>query len=286
MPRQETPLLLQASFTLPPGQQLGPLTEGLRNPLRTAMWVDEIRFRVGAGSASDAVRDIRARFTLRGRPISNWVHLWGFSRLFDPTNSLVPVFDKAIWRPREPIYVGASDYLTVQLWNSNESGAGATQTAQISYAGRSIAPGAPPPTTLWLPWVCEWLGTPRAFGSDYVTEQSKASDLRNVTGLPLRVQSLIGRMRFATSPTDGDIHQTMYRYASVRIVDDAARTIVRDKTPFGHLFDSSDKSLPMHSMLAADGYYIVQYDAQFAAIAGAGTAQPYISMVGDREIRL
>lgn len=62
--------------------------------------------------------------------------------------------------------------------------------------------------------------------------------------------------------------------------------LIRDQTPFAHVFDFIDRSWTVNCKLPPKGFYLFTVDRLWSAYSAAVTATVGISMVGWREVSL
>lgn len=315
---QISPLLLQAQITLNyVGGELG-LADSttLENPFQGPMWIDEIRFRIPATNAmttpSYAWAGLRAKFTLAGIPLTNgFVPLGLLGKVLNDSVTLgeQDVGDGSpsifTWKLPRPIYIPAREFLRPTLYL--EPGAVFSpntfpRTVTIIYACRPVAKGTPPPEKINLPWVTffkpPYITMTTADGGSDAIDQSQPSDIFNPWPQNLHVQRFVGRLMGIPSGEDqnhmsiasANINLTTGLPTSGTFVtaqDSFNNILVRDPTPFAHLFDFIDRAWTVNAVLPPKGFYLFTVDRNWTAYKPFEedlTATVGISMISYREI--
>lgn len=214
------------------------------------------------------------------------------------------------WKLPKPLYVPRGEYLVPRMYydpvynNTLFPGTVAPSiTVDVSYAGRSLPPDFPVPKSIAMPWVTSFLIRPLAITSGNTqTSVSNQANLVNPFDKPMFIQRFIGRsllfggaangslpfqpVELANATIDGS--EQAYLCTSVRAVDSLNNILVRDPTPFTHLFQYMDRSWTVNSQLPAQGFYIMTVEQQYNKTSAPTTAYlaHAISMVGYREVEL
>ena len=128
------------------------------------------------------------------------------------------------------------------------------------------APGGAVPT----PFVSKWLPSSMASGAIQIAE-SPNSALANPSPGQAEVSHLVGRVYssgpYATpfavphDPRDDVYHteiDTVQKYTTVRARLGDGTPVIRDPTPFAHVFGATDRTWPLHSHMGPGGRMIMQ----------------------------
>ena len=289
--------LADTAIVVPFGQKVTGSSANLKNPFRTGMRVTEIRFRITSMNGTDtaiisAVAGLRCRFNVGKIPISDYVHLWNFDKVIDSTYVFNPALSGttyalsnggidiiAVWRPITPIYVPQGGFLEPQFFNTGENSGTGSFTVNIIYLAY---PTKELPRSVTYPWICSWVGDSVLLNAD-ATDQSDRTDLRNPFDEPIKVKKLIFRnwhnsLAYETSAT--------LQWALLRLTDHNGLAIVRDRTPIGVVVNHTDFSWNLSGTIAPNGYWIARLDELFSNINQSVNWRPYLSLVGEREVRL
>lgn len=298
-----SPLLLQAQITAPAGGGGMGLadTTTLENPFQAPMWIDEIRFRLPGGTSGQAWSSIyvelklgNINLTAGNVPISLLGKGLNDSNLFGETNNNNNpcVFT---WKLPKPLFIPARSLLRPTIYFLPYSGA-PTKVVTIIYACRPLPRETPTPRNLQIPWVTHYrpasLTCPGAVDS---TSQSTPHHLYNPWDQELNVQRFVGRLM----PQDAGEDQPYMALASAQIdlntglplvgtfvsaQDSMNNILIRDATPFAHVFDFIDRAWTVNCKLPPKGFYLFTIDQLWSAYTAAVTASVGIGMVGWREV--
>ena len=282
----DSPILLSASVTIGQGQQLEISDPtALTNPSRNAMLLDEIRIRV---LEIQEPLLIRAQFRLGRVPLTNgFVPIGCFGKSLLPGDAT-----QFTWKLPRPMYIPPGEFLAAQFQYASDVVAAfpsASPVVQVLYCGRSLASDFPRPAEIDVPWVAAFIPPPRASGvADYI-DVSTESDLVNPFDVPVKVQRFIGFFFGSASSVKeavGFADLTGAAYMTVRAADSRGRIMVRDSTPFSHLFSHIDKSWDVNTVLEPHGFYLFQLDRAYSTYTALSKLQACISMVGSRKVQL
>jgi len=276
-----SPILLSGVIT-PPG--IG-ATQGLadsslmQNPFNTPMWIDEVRMRRVSGSGNSL--DTHLKLTLGRIPVTHGFvpvgalgkRLAGFTSNGDFDDPLY-----LTWRLPRPLLIPAGEYLVPMLYAASSASGW-----RISYAGRSLPKEFAIPPIVQVPYATPFVAATRVDPTDDTTQVSHETDLVNVFDVPLFVQRFVGRLL---------VDSAWNAYASrellmLRMYDSIGKILVRDETPFGHVFSELEDSWTVHTQLAPKGFYTATLLENYSLLArGAGAVQAAITLVGHREVDL
>lgn len=297
-----SPLILQAQIVAPAGGGAMGLadTTRLENPFQAPMWIDEIRFRIPGGN------------TVEWSSISIELKLGNLSL----TRSNVPIglFGKVLtdqnfdsdsgtqyeytWKLPKPLFIPARELLRPTVYFQAYAGA-TSRTVTILYVCRPLPRDYPTPKNLQVPWVSYFqppnLTLPSASADR--SDASTPSDLYNPWDQDLHVQRFIGRllprnvaseMQNLMSLDSAKVDLTTGLVTTGTLVsaqDSMNNILIRDPTPFGHVFDFIDRSWTVNCILPPKGFYLFTVDRLWSNYAAALTASVCIGMVGWREVR-
>jgi hypothetical protein len=295
-----SPLLLQAQIVPPAGGGSFGLadTSRLENPYQAPMWLDEIRFRLptstGTTSEFAVASSMKVELKLGDIPLTNgFVPIPLFGKVL---NDITQGGGAFTWRLPKPLFIPARELLRPTAYFEPYSGA-PTKTLTVTYCCRPLPRGTPTPKTLQIPWVTyfkpDYLTVPGAVDT---TNQSQPSDLFNPWNEYLHVQRFIGEFFVRNIDTGGagfmslasaNINLSTGLLTTGTLVsaqDSFNNILVRDQTPFSHLFSIVDRAWTVNSLLPPKGFYLFTLDRLWSAYGGAATATVGIGMVGWREV--
>lgn len=304
-----SPLILQAQISPPAGGGSFGLadTTRLENPFQTPMWIDEIRFRLPAvegvtkGSAWS-----RIRVELKLGELS-------LTRGFVPISLLGKVLNDSVtigedgspdiftWKLPKPLFVPAREFLRPTMYYETYSGAPA-RTVTIIYCCRPVPKGTPTPSKLQVPWVSFFkppdLTVVDSSGAADTTNQSTPSDLYNPWDEDLHIQRFIGRLmgqdlgendgRMSLASANVDLATGLVTTGTMVSAQDSFNNIlIRDVTPFAHVFSFIDRAWTVNCVLPPKGFYLFTVDRLWSNYRPEATftATVGISMVGWREVK-
>lgn len=282
-------------------------SQQMQNPFKTAMLVDEIRFAAPAVtitgptvSSIDPILILEAEIRLGREPLTrDYVPFGCFGKVVKTSDTTDT--RRFTWRLPKPLYLEPNELLVTKVrFRANgfpgAVGMGASTTFQVTYAGRALGSEFPIPKKRNLPFVAHF-NIPELGATNGATQQtvSNQTQLVNPFREPLVLQRFIGRTsRYGTSSA-GTAELGKYwcdtlpgRGTDVRAVDSFGNILVRDPTPFVHLFNFPERIWPVNgAILSPKGYYIFTVD-QLYAITPPTAYSAYlshaISFVGHREV--
>lgn len=300
----KSPILLTGTVTLTTGQQKE-ITDPSRmqNPFRTAMLIDEIRFKLQSGinvSGLPAHEAFSADLRLGRLPLTDgFIPLGNFvQRLnYDTVSGWADdgTTGDFTWRLPRPLYVPPGEQITIKLradTDASSTFAGATTVWNVIQAGRSLSSDDKRPDVINVPWVSKYkspIVVPDP-SLGVVTQESTEADLRNPFNEPLHVQRFVGRMvtyKASVAASEKEVYDVHAWEPGVRAADSFGRILVRDPTPFQHLFQYLDFNWTVHSMLEPKGFYRMILQTDFTNVVASTYSMFHtISMVGHREVNL
>ena len=298
MSMMTSPIILSSVLTVPPNSKIEAVTPDLANQSKTPMWVDEIRIHSETptieGQPLLTLFQLRFRFALGRHPLtSDFIPAPLLGKVLNETQDrqagpLDTDTGYVSWRLPRPLYVPPGGFLVPTCFNSLDPYVNRTANVRVSYVGRSIESAMIEPKRIDIPWVAMFLGETRVGGPDAIfVEESRESDLYNPFDVPLRVQRFIGRI-----PWIADLNQMSERvpimtsglHSLVRMTTSEGHHAIKEPTPFGHVFNVTDRSWNAASILKPKGFYLATIDEDFTAAVFENYAfQTLISMIGSRE---
>lgn len=302
-----SPIVLSASVSVSANQILEPETTRLQNPYKTAMLLEEIRFRMpfvlGAASAEwPPFLSVRAELRMGRLMMTNgFVPVGNLCRrtIEENGDSLGNANVWHTWKLAKPLYVPKGEFVIPRIQLDPRYGSPTSaMPIQVSYAGRSLPVDCPVPRSISLPWATHFDIPKLAYSSGNTDSTiSTPGQLVNPFEKSIFVQRFIGRTLRQSSETilgntvnelgffTGDSIPASTQTV-VRAVDSFGNILVRDPTPFTHLFQFLDRSWTVNSMLSPKGFYIFTVDRNYTATVANLTFAHAISMVGYREVEL
>jgi hypothetical protein len=198
----------------------------------------------------------------------------------------------------KPLFVPAGETLVAKFQYESKYGDLGDLSVDVIYVGRSLPSDFPTPKEQWLPWIAAFDNPLLAFTAGQADSTlSTQSQLVNPFDEDLWIHRLIGRTQlsppngsFVYAELGGGINAiaavNVFRDTTVRATDSFGRILVRDATPFTHLFHYSDRSWTVSSVLQPKGYYLFQLDRAYTGTQAGWSAANCISMVGYRKVRV
>lgn len=306
-----SPLILQAQISPPAGGGSFGLadTTKLENPFQAPMWLDEIRFRIpesaAGGALGQAWSSLRVELKLGNLSLTNG---------FVPISLLGKVLNDSVnvgennspyiftWRLPKPLFIPARELLRPTMYFEPYSG-GVLKVVTIIYCCRPLPRGTPTPAVMQVPWVTFFKppNLTMIAGSAAVdtTNQSTPSDLYNPWDEELHVQRFIGRLMCQGAGGEDQNHMSIASAlvdlatgaitigTLVSAQDSQNNILIRDPTPFAHVFDFIDRSWTVNCRLPPKGFFLFTVDRLWSGYLPVAslTATVGISMVGWREVR-
>lgn len=307
-----SPIILQAQITLPVGGGESGLAAGdhtrLENPFQAPMWLDEIRFRLPqseqrGGSKGQDWSSLRVKLVLGNVSLtSGFVPISLMGKVLNDSvvvgeNGSPDVFT---WKLPKPLFIPAREYLRPVMYLEPHTGA-VVKTVTVLYCCRPLPRGYPTPPVLQMPWVTFFKPPSLHLDAPAVdtTDQSTLNDLYNPWDQELHVQRFVGRLMCQGTGGEAELHMSIASanvdLATGLIVsgtlvsaqDSFNNILIRDLTPFAHVFDFIDRAWTVNCTMPPKGFYLFTIDRLWSAyqtglpiVATVG-----ISMVGWREVK-
>jgi hypothetical protein len=259
------------------------------------MMVQEIRIRRLAPANLMAILGLRMRLRLGSEELTKgFVPLGCLGKVLnDETSMGNGGHNSFVWRLPKPLYVPPSELLVPSFFTAPGASAPNDYPHEVSYAGYSLE-GEPPPSEVHLPWASAWVPRKVLVPADVATSQnyidiSKTGDFPNPFPVPLHVQRFIGRYEFGTYSESANVGQDLAGFlTTVTATDSAGNILVRDPTPFSHLFSPIDRCWTVNAVLPPKGFYRFRMERNFAGYAVYSGTPTYfnlgIGMVGWRTV--
>lgn len=311
-PASYSPFVLSTQITVPAAGEMGVADPTrLENPFQGPMWIDEIRFRLpdgtgsSPGSAGASWSSIFCKLSLPNLPLTQGnVPIALLGKALDDSAESWPLSGSSpyifTWKLPKPLFVPAREYLKPVLYFAPYTGA-ASVTVSIAYACRPLPLGTPVPKTVQIPWVAAFVppvATPGTAASDRIDE-SQPSDLYNPWRQDLHVQRFVGRLMpqgqngeenllMALADATPNLFAGLSTNAVGALVtaqDSFNNILIRDPTPFAHVFDFIDRAWTVNSILPSKGFYQFQIERFWSQYTTPVIATLGISMVSWREVQ-
>src|SRR5258706_8657347 len=278
-----SPILLQGTVTVSPGQKAEVPFAAVQNPFKTAMLVDEIRFSANATGSNTTNLVLQAEMFVGRVPLTNGpIPLRSFGRTLNWYDACFQNSIPSTWKLPQPMYIHAVERLIIKIYYL-PGFLVPDRTVTTIVVGRSLPANQPPPKVVHFPWVAHFM-TPFAENVDQVDTSTEAN-LMNPFREVLHVQRFIGRYdNLANSASTREVSGLTEKETNVRASDSFGNILVRDPTPFAHLFQAPTRTWTINSQLAPNGFYLFTVDRTWDAGAFSGTVA--ISMVGHHDVEL
>lgn len=255
------------------------------------------KFETGAHAFSGGVDTALNGFSSGYIPLGAYAPKWDFGILSNSENDVVyggvsggvdiyRSFARVRWPLPKPLWMGPGDVLRCSVQRHPTFDAGLPNVnVQVSYIGRVVAPGAPPPALRQVPWVSYM----QKLSSDAVASSNQ--EFRNPFTRPFMVQRLTYRtFRQIAAPASFtellDINQTPALtpsyYESVLLEDSLGYQVTRDYVPVGHVFDMYRHAWTFSRPIGPKEQFNVKFQRSLAPSEGT-TFVNYLGMVGYRD---
>jgi len=288
------------------------------------MWLDEIRFRLPINpSAFDppalAWSRLKVHLQLGDIPLT---------KDFVPISLLGKVLNSSLtcesnvgnggpnlftWRLPKPLFIPARELLRPTIYfeppQTTDSFEPPEKVVTIIYCCRPLPRGTPTPKVLNIPWVTYFkppnmrVASPLAPGGGATpdrTDQSTPADLYNPFDEDMHVQRFVGRLMhqdfgeeegfMGLASADIDLETGVLKTGTLVSAQDSQNNIlIRDRTPFAHVFDFLDRAWTVNCVLPPKGFYLFTIDRiwdTYIPLEGPANITVGISMVGHREVGL
>jgi hypothetical protein len=289
--------------------------QALRNPLQVPMLVDEILFNIGlagGGSALGYEEDIRLTLKLGNDKIvkeyTPLILLGPQKNLsVNPTSGALtnpptgatalaaqlnaPLFSM---RLTSELILMPQEFLVPNFYHAGQLGQ-ASVAVRMIVKGRAMKADAKRQT---LPWIAPWIGALQAPAGNIfanLLEETTEADLHNPFDVPLYVDRMAGVVASTSGSGFGQyfdpytVDAGLY-YALMRMVDQNGAPILRDFTPFSHIFHMSDYTWKMKSTMAPNSFWKAYFQENYSLMCNSGgptapSLQLMCSIIGKRQVR-
>lgn len=263
----------------------------LRNPNRTAMLVDSIRFRfpLTAGSVLTRPNFIGSQFL---------AELWlGGTKLTNgpqPIASFCPAFVSyamfpytATWNLPRPMYVPPNVPITAKFTQKLPQATGVDALAGqfgISTVGRSMPAGMPIPENIFVPWVSS-----TTVYKAVTTWESADNELGNPFNQPMKLKRLVG-FNGKTQSREIPGGATTLLYANrapdftIQATFSNQKMLIREPTPFFAVFPGERPFMRLNNTLQPKEFIRVYLDMTAIGAQDVDLAFTTVGMVGYREM--
>ncbi len=294
--------------------------DSLKNPAKTAMFVDEIRFLVSGSPDIDetlftmfAIASIvDATLSFLGEPIIPAA--CPIMPICAPRDRLAeamgtaPAFHRLTWHLKRPFYIPAGKSIAGRMkkWGTagNTFAAAGVQTAdmtdmvvRIDLVCRGLPADYPVPETIDLPYASGYRGVLwDATAARKAVDQTDDDQLANQAKVPLVVDYLGARALLAGSDVGGDIASssgvtgtsgvTLPMGVGLRLTDSYSNGIIRDSTPLAVAVPWTKLAWRMNATLPPRSFLLAYLDVDVPALLSGSHfgAQIQLAIVGSRKI--
>lgn len=278
------------AFDIDTGKVVSLPPQALRNPYRTPILVDEIRWTSGFSPNTGLELKIGNVYLTRG-----FVPYCIFgNRLSSPFAQ-----GAQTWRLPTPLFLCPGEEVTARFALNND---GYIPGMGIALAGRALDDCVSYPDTISVPYITYYRGPLNAQGANYIDDTS-VTDLVNPFETPMRAQRFLGCvLQGATSGITNNLPEnesltssaligfgdntTENAYYTVSMVDHLANPTVRNATTWASVFSSIDRSWLINTTLPPKGYYLATINAALSTAPSGQSYQALIGLIGTREVRL
>lgn len=278
------PLVLSAEAVVPSQTTQRPPQLALMNPTGEPFKIHEIRFSLKNSTATSngiTGATVACKLDLGSVAITNgFVPVWNFGRVISYDQDLNNQF---VWRLAHPIYVPAGGLLAPNFQHLGQ--VTTSITARVTYLATPVA-GPPRNRKIFLPWVTAYVGKAFVY-NDADTDTSEETELLNPFDTDLRISRLIGRFNIFTSSTATNYSLVGGQLMTVRISLSNGDPLVRTETPFSQVFGWEGRAWEQRNTILRPKQFFQVFVTKTAASEATGpTVQPFVSMVGYREMEL
>lgn len=282
-----SPVLLSSAVAVLASNSAIPDSGQLTYPFRKAIWIEEIRWTLRMPWTQAALNMgalVHTKLSLGQKYLNrDAVPVW----LFGTTMSLldeedtseagdtISAYSQYRWKLPEPLFVDAGQVLS-SVFSRGADGFDAIN-ARVTYVGKTVAPGAPRPSIISVPYVAPFITT---LGNTY--EQSNEKHLFNAFNRPLRVQRLTGRVLDLVPGETAAISKALTPVVAgsavtIRMNDSWGGKMVNDYTGPSDVFDCLRSAWTVDTEMPAKGTYDVQ-------VWNLNPAQQvHIALIGSRD---
>ena len=143
-----------------------------------------------------------------------------------------------------------------------------------------------------LPYIAYFAGANQPCGANY-TEQSTEANLNNPHDEPLYVERMVGVLGATQTPngtnglySTGSSMDAGLQYCLLRMADGEGRPIIRDNTPFAHVFQLQDYCWEMRATMPPHSFWYAYLTENYGSIPDDfSTIQAFMSVIGKRPVK-
>ena len=289
------PIILSTSVVLAESNGAPADVGALSNPYLTPMLLDEIRFVAypQADEPSNVGGTVRAKFRMGNIDLTNgYIPIWNFGpQLQESAANKIEwpagivgaevaaqsvYYSQFVWKLPRPLWIDPGAPLVPDFIRMSDPIDGDV-TVRISYVARVLPADAPKPELLEVPYVTSFI--PEA---GVAVAESSQQHLRNPFQNDLHVQRFIGRIQVTNGGVSLYEADASYFTPMLTMSDSRNVAVVKDPTPFGHVFDFSRRAWTFNRELPGKEFFTAQLTGM---VVGVRPETPMISMVGWRHER-
>lgn len=278
------PIIMDASRTIAVGATVAMHDEArLQVPCARGMFLDEIRIIAPENPAVAPFGNAQVKFRFRQWDVTNdLVNIRFLGPRFTSLVNNSQVW-QTCWRLPKPFFIPQGEILVPTIKNGYP--AGGSNKFIVAYLGRELPDEEPVPREVTLPFIADYVatlsgGTPTTGYSG----ESTSNQLCNPFSEPLNVYRLMGG--YVTPSYDLGRKFTLTNYykelLNVTITDSHGETIVRDATPFSHLFPQRGPGWLVKTVLQPGDYWRVNFQSELVNTLSV----PEIAMFGYHTVQL
>lgn len=278
------------------------------NPNKTAMLIDQLRFRVGLAKTTDdrfgvdpwVLGALGIEVLLGAIPLTNsFVTLGSLCPRYtslQPTDAVLnfngPGSDPvAVWHFPKPLYVPPLVQLSIRANRQRLKPSDNDETLienglGVAVVGRSLPSDFPVPGEIDVPWVTET----KVNDPTLTRFVSKDSDLVNKNNVPLDVYQFTGFNIMYPGTLAGTILSQPNPTFTVQMSASNGVMLVRDPVPFFTVFPTSKNILPLNARLQSGEFFRAELEVGTPDVVGidkpiANLAFTSVAMHGSRKIQ-
>jgi hypothetical protein len=280
------PLVLSTEVTVPSQTTQRPPQLALMNPTGEAFKIHEIRFSLKEDDPSALATTgatMGCKLEIGTVALTNgFVPIWNFGRVISFDQDLNLQYS---WRLQHPIYIPAGGTLmpTFQHYGITER----SLTVRISYFASVSPAGTSAPRRIFLPWVSAYTGKAFPYPSAD-SDVSRETDLLNPFDSDLLISRLIGRYNLFNATGSTNTSRFGAPLMDVRVSLSNGDPLVRTDTPFQQVFGMEGRAWEQRNTILKPKQFFQVFVTKRATSDAAtdSTIQPYVSLVGYRELQV
>ena len=279
------PLVLSTEATIPSQTTQSPPQLALMNPTGEAFKIHEIRFSLTsqtttANSVTGAT--IGCKLDLGSVALTNgFIPVWNFGRVVSYDQDLNNQFS---WKLSQPLYVPAGALLSSNFQHFGQIDSAIA--ARITVFASPIQNEVRTPDRVFLPWIAAYIGKAFPYASAD-TDVSKETMLLNPFDTDVVISRLIGRFNVFSTAGQSNFAKFGSHYMKLRIALSNGDSLVRTSTPFQQVFGEEGRAWEQRNTILRPKQFFQVYVEKVAGDnVTIPTIQPFISMVGYREMKL